>query len=175
PVKAGTRFGPELFQKVWDYHFEWTNEFFAEQDRMGAVARFDRSKAPVIMDLLRGQLLSPRWVQHSARVLFVVGQAGAAERAGILEALFACRSRAEVAKRVRAGKLPESVLAVHDYVYDVFDGDGARPRPAARRPRKTGPARRKAAARRPPKGAAGRAGKARPARPARRKKVARRR
>ncbi|HSN93286.1 MAG TPA: malate synthase, partial [Anaeromyxobacteraceae bacterium] len=29
PVKVGTRFGPELFQKVWDYHDEWTNAFFA--------------------------------------------------------------------------------------------------------------------------------------------------
>jgi malate synthase len=122
PVKAGTRFTRELFQKVWDYHFEWTNEFFAEQDRMGAVARFDRSKAPVIMDLLRGQLLSPRWVQHSARVLFVVGQASPEERGRILEALFACASREEVLKRVRSGRLSEGALAAHDYVYDVVGG-----------------------------------------------------
>ena len=66
---------PELFQKVWEYHNEWTAEFFAELDRTGDPGRFDRSKAPVIMELLKRQLLSPRYIQHSARVLFVLAQA----------------------------------------------------------------------------------------------------
>ena len=35
PIKAGTRFTRALFDKVWDYHNEWTNAFFAEQDRRG--------------------------------------------------------------------------------------------------------------------------------------------
>ena len=74
-VKAGTRFTKELFQKVWDYHNEWTAEFFAELDRRGDPGRFDRSKAPVIMELLKRQLLSPKYIQHSARVLFVLAQA----------------------------------------------------------------------------------------------------
>ncbi|HYG66528.1 MAG TPA: malate synthase, partial [Anaeromyxobacteraceae bacterium] len=47
PVKAGTRLGRELFEKVLAYHDEWTNAFFAEQDRRGDPARFDRSRAPV--------------------------------------------------------------------------------------------------------------------------------
>jgi malate synthase len=123
-VKAGTRFTRALFDKVWDYHDEWTNAFFAEQDRKGAAGRFDRSKAPVIMELLRRQLLSPQWVQHSARVLFVVGQASAQERAPILEALFDL-PREEIVKRVRAGKMPARALAAHDYVHDVFE-EGAR-------------------------------------------------
>ncbi len=72
-VKAGSRFTPELFQKVWDYHNEWTAEFFAELDRMGDPGRFDRSKAPLIMELLKRQLLSPRYIQHSARLLFRAG------------------------------------------------------------------------------------------------------
>jgi malate synthase len=120
-VKAGTRFGRALFQKVWDYHDEWTNAFFAEQDRSGAAGRFDRSKAPVIMELLRRQLLSPQWVQHSARVLFVVGQASAEDRGPILEAIFEL-PREEVVKRVRAGKMSERALAAHDYVLDVIEG-----------------------------------------------------
>jgi len=149
-VKAGTRFTKGLFQKVWDYHFEWTNAFFAEQDRMGAAARFDRSKASVIMDLLKGQLLTPRWVQHSARVLFVVGQAIPEERGRILEALFDCASREEVVRRVRAGRLSEGALAAHDYVYDAFDGE--RRKTGARRPgRKATPRKRKPAAARPRK------------------------
>src|SRR5208283_4649884 len=87
-VKAGTHFTKELFQKVWDYHNEWTAAFFAELDRLGDPGRFDRTKAPVIMELLRRQLLSPRYIQHSARLLFVVAQATDAEREQILQAVF---------------------------------------------------------------------------------------
>jgi malate synthase len=120
-VKAGTPFTRALFQKVWDAHDEWTRAFFAEQDKAGGAGRFDRSKAPVIMELLRRQLLSPRWVQHSARVLFVVGQARPAERGPILDAIFDL-SREEVAARVKAGTMPDGALAAHDYVNDVFAG-----------------------------------------------------
>ncbi len=123
PVKAGTRFDRALFDKVWAYHDEWTRAFFAEQDRRGDPARFDRSKADVIMELLRRQLLSRRYIQHSARVLFVVAQASAAERAGLLEAIFDLE-RDEIARRVQAGKLPKSALAAHDYVNDVVAPPG---------------------------------------------------
>jgi malate synthase len=118
-VKAGARFTRELFEKVWRYHDEWTNAFFAEQDRQGAPGRFDRSKAPVIMDLLRAQLLSSRYIQHSARALFVVAEAKPAERKALLEALFDL-DHAEVVKRVESGALPRSALTAHDYVHDVF-------------------------------------------------------
>ncbi len=119
PIRAGTRFTRALFQKVWDYHDEWTAEFFAEQDRRGDPPRFDRSKASVIMELLKRQLLSPRYIQHSARVLFVVGRAGEGERGPILDAIFDL-PREEVARRVQAGKMPPAALAAHDYVLDVF-------------------------------------------------------
>jgi len=119
PVKAGTRFTRELFERVWTYHDEWTSAFFAELDRRGDPGRFDRSKAPVIMDLLRRQLVSPRYVQHSARALFLVGQARPAERAQLLEAIFDL-PREEVAARVRTGSLPAGALSAHDYVHDVF-------------------------------------------------------
>ncbi|MFZ0311530.1 MAG: malate synthase, partial [Candidatus Korobacteraceae bacterium] len=87
-VKAGTRFTPELFDKVWELHNEWTRAFFAELDRSGDPGRFDRSKAPLIMDLLRRQLRSPQYIQHSARVLFRVAQADERLRSQILDALF---------------------------------------------------------------------------------------
>ncbi|MGO9022159.1 MAG: malate synthase [Syntrophobacteraceae bacterium] len=119
PIKAGTRFTLELFDKVWDYHNEWTTEFFAELDRLGDVGRFDRRKAPVIMDLLKRQLVSPRYIQHSARVLFVVAEASEQERAQILEEIFDL-SREEIVERVEAGKLGRKALAAYDYVYDVF-------------------------------------------------------
>ena len=121
PIRAGTRFTPDLFQKVWDYHNEWTYAFFAEQDRRGEPSRFDRSKAPAIMDLLAKQLRSPRYVQHSARVLFVVGQTSEKDRTDLLEAIFDL-SRDELVRRVEAWKASRAALAAHDYVLDVFAG-----------------------------------------------------
>jgi malate synthase len=118
-VKAGERFTPVLFDKVWEYHNEWTAQFFAEMDRRGDPGRFDRSKAAVIMELLKKQLLSPRYIQHSARVLFVVGEATATERAQILDAVFDL-TREETAKRVAAGTMSQKALAAYDYIYDIF-------------------------------------------------------
>ena len=130
-IKAGTRFTRELFEKLWDYHNEWTSEFFAELDRRGDPGRFDRAKAPIIMDVLKRQLLSPRYIQHSARVLFVVGQVNNQERGPILEAIFDL-SRGEIVKRVHAGTLNKAALAAHDYVYDIFSGIEAEQRPAVK-------------------------------------------
>jgi malate synthase len=118
-VEAGTRFTRDLFDKLWDCHNLWTAAFFAELDRRGDPGRFDRAKAPVIMEILKRQLLSPRYIQHSARVLFVVAQVGARERAGILDAIFDL-SREEIVRRVEAGTLGKSALSAHDYVYDTF-------------------------------------------------------
>ncbi len=124
-VKAGTRFTRELFDKLWIYHNEWTQAFFAEQDRRGDPGRFDRGKADLIMELLKKQLLSPRYIQHSARVLFLVGQASQQERAQLLEVIFDL-GREEALKRVQAGTLSQTALAAHDYVFDIF--------PEARKP-----------------------------------------
>jgi len=129
PVKAGTRFTREMFVQVWNYHNEWTTAFFAELDRLGDSGRFDRSKASVIMDLLMRQLLSPRYIQHSARVLFVVGTANSQERTQILDAIFDL-SREETLKRVESGAMTKAALAAHDYVYDIFSGSGEEQRPA---------------------------------------------
>jgi malate synthase len=117
-VAAGTPFDRQLFEKVFAYHDEWTKAFFAEQDRSGAAGRFDRSKAPVIMELLKRQLLSPRYVQHSARVLFIIGQAKPALHGQILEAIFDL-PREEVVRRVGAGKMDKAALEAHDYALDV--------------------------------------------------------
>lgn len=118
-VRAGTRFTRDLFEKLWECHNQWTAAFFAELDRRGDPGRFDRAKAPIIMEILKRQLLSPRYIQHSARVLFVVAQASAPARAQILDAIFDL-SREEIVKRVQAGSLGQSALSAHDYVYDVF-------------------------------------------------------
>ncbi len=118
-IKAGTPFSRELFEKLCEYHNEWTSEFFAELDRRGDPGRFDRAKAPIIMELLKRQLLSPRYIQHSARVLFAIAQANQQERAQILEAIFDL-SREEIVKRVQANMLNKIALITYDYVYDIF-------------------------------------------------------
>ena len=118
-IPAGTRFTPELFEKVFNYHNEWTAEFFAELDRRGDAGRFDRSKAPIIMELLRKQLLSPHYIQHSARVLFLDGQADKRTGEQMLQAVFDL-SREETAQRVKTGTLDQTALAAHDYVFDIF-------------------------------------------------------
>jgi malate synthase len=120
-VKAGTPFTRDLFDKLWNYHNEWTRAFFAEQDRRGGPGRFDRTKADLIMEILRKQLPSPRYIQHSARVLFVVGQANKQESAQLLEAIFDL-TREEAKKRVQTGTLNQAALAAHDYVFDIFPG-----------------------------------------------------
>src|SRR5947208_16049720 len=120
-VKAGTRFTKDLFEKLWDYHNQWTSAFFAELDRRGDPGRFDRSKAPVIMEILKRQLLSPRYIQHSARVLFVLAEATKEERAPILDAIFDL-SRDEILNRVKSGTLSKTALRAHDYIFDVFAG-----------------------------------------------------
>jgi malate synthase len=117
-VKAGTRFTGDLFEKVFACHNDWTTEFFAEQDRRGDPGRFDRSKAPIIMELLKRQLLSPRYIQHSARVLFIVGQSSQHERSQILDAVFDL-TRGQIAAGVESGKFAKSVLAAYDYVHDI--------------------------------------------------------
>ncbi len=120
-IVAGTRFTPQLFEKVWKLHNEWTAAFFAEMDRRGDPGRFDRSKASVIMNLLNKQLLSPHYIQHSARVLFVVGQAGGK----ILEPLFEL-DREQVLQRVKAGSLSPDCLSAYDYVHDLSSGQSER-------------------------------------------------
>jgi malate synthase len=71
------------------------------------------------MEILRRQLLSPRYIQHSARVLFVVAQAGAEDRAQLLDAIFDL-SHEELVKRVHGGSLGQPALHAHEYVYDIF-------------------------------------------------------
>ena len=122
-VKAGTRFTRELFNNVWTYHNEWTHAFFEEQDRRGDPGRFDRGKADVIMEILKKQLLSPRYIQHSARVLFVIGQAGPQERSQLLKAIFDLE-RNEIIEQMGSGKLGPAALAAHDYVLDIFPRSG---------------------------------------------------
>ncbi|MBI4354926.1 MAG: fructose-bisphosphate aldolase, partial [Candidatus Omnitrophica bacterium] len=110
-----------------------------------AAPRFDRSEAPVVMDILKRQLLSSQWLQHSARVLFEVADKTPAERTHILNAIFYVDerdtplfrdaaghpSRANLVQAVASGVLPQYALAAHDYVYDIVPEGGLTSAPAA--------------------------------------------
>ncbi|HJT18454.1 MAG TPA: hypothetical protein VJ853_13740, partial [Thermoanaerobaculia bacterium] len=75
-------------------------------------------KAPVIMELLKRQLLSPRYIQHSARVLFVIAEASEKRRKEILDAIFD-RDRDQIRDR--------EVLNAYDYIYDIVESAADRP------------------------------------------------
>jgi malate synthase len=96
--------------------------------------RFDRGKAPLTMDILRRQLLCPRYIQHSARVLFEVADKGDEQRKTVLDVVYyrneagrplyrdegGAPSREAIEGPVRKGEMPDYALWVHDYVYDVL-------------------------------------------------------
>ena len=74
------------------------------------------------MDILKRQLLSPRYIQHSARVLFVMAEANEQQRSQILNAIFDL-SRRQILEGIQSGTLIKDALRAHDYVYDVFPED----------------------------------------------------
>lgn len=99
----------------------------------GSAPRFDRTKALVIMDVLKRQFLSPLYVQHSPRVLFTIAERSDEENAKILDAVYYVDERGKsilrdsagnpsrdiLEKAVQEGKIPAYALKVHDYVYDI--------------------------------------------------------
>jgi malate synthase len=180
PVKAGTVFDEELFEKVWNLHYDWTRLFFAEQDRVAAerivrsitgkadaelvekvrkvvskayasgpfrevsaesvaeevakvlgttperakaevlanAPRFDRSRAPQVMEFLKALLLCPRFVQHNTRILFALAEVGPEEGSRLIHIVLGSE-REEVERMVREGKIDKRYLELWDYVHDV--------------------------------------------------------
>jgi len=78
--------------------------------------RFDRSFAPVIMDILRLKLRSPMYLQHSGRLIMAIAPLPDEVRDAVLQALFMPRD--EVERLVSSGKLSEKVLEIYDYIHD---------------------------------------------------------
>ena len=95
--------------------------------------RFDRNKAPVIMDVLKRQLLSPLYIQHSARILFAIAGKNDVERNQILNTVFYMDSnlnplyrdssnkpaRDKIITAVKNKEIDENILNIHDYIYDI--------------------------------------------------------
>ncbi|MEM4024288.1 MAG: malate synthase, partial [Pyrobaculum sp.] len=79
--------------------------------------RFDRSFAPVIMEILRAKLKSPMYLQHGGRLIMVLAPLPDEERDAVLRAIFLPRD--EVERLVKEGKLKPYALELYDYVHDV--------------------------------------------------------
>jgi malate synthase len=95
---------------------------------------FDRMEAPVIMDILKRQIFSPKYIQHSARVLFSLADKDAETRRKLLDAIYYLDkklnpvyrdkdgnpSRDMLVKAVKRRKISREILQIHDYIYDFF-------------------------------------------------------
>ncbi len=79
--------------------------------------RFDRSFAPVIMEILRAKLKSPMYLQHGGRLIMALAPLPDEERDAMLRAIFSPRE--EVERLVREGKLKPYALELYDYVHDI--------------------------------------------------------
>ncbi|MGC8994403.1 MAG: malate synthase [Pyrobaculum sp.] len=79
--------------------------------------RFDRSFAPVIMEILKAKLKSPMYLQHSGRLIMALSPLPDEERDLVLRALFTPRE--EVERMVKEGRLKPFVLELYDYIHDI--------------------------------------------------------
>lgn len=112
-TRKGERVTRKLVERLLAERDQAVSQYFARQDREGIRSRFDRKLAPVTMDILRRQLLHPRWIMYGSRVLLSVIESGPAERARRLDAIFG---------RARGS----DGIAVRDYVYDIYRSNRTR-------------------------------------------------
>jgi malate synthase len=119
-TKKGDRVTKPLMKRLLDERSAKVREYFSDQDRKGVKSRFDRSKAPLVMEILERQLFHPGWIQYGSRVLDSVKEESESDRKAILAAVFA-DSRDVVAAKVGKGEWPAVALRAYDFVYDVFE------------------------------------------------------
>ncbi len=111
-AKKGERVTQDMVVRLLDERSLAVKEYFETQDREGIKSRFDRRFAPVTMEILRRQLLHPRWITYGSRVLLSIIESGEVERARILDEIF---SR------------PPARSSSHDFVYDIVSPAGSEP------------------------------------------------
>jgi len=167
----------DIFEDLWKLHFEWTYEFYKEQDMRVAkrilesfgkndkleeiyniiskayssgpfreisakeaaqkigklldatpseieeelinlAPRFDRSMAPVIMEILMKQFLYPKYIMNSGKILFVLSPLDPERRLKVMDSIFSFKEIIE--DKVKRGELDKSVLDLYDYIYDNY-------------------------------------------------------
>lgn len=116
-TKQGDCVTKKLMHRLLDERREDVTKYFAEQDRQGIVSRFDRSKAPLVMDLLQTQIFHPEWIMYGSRILLSIIESER-EQQQIIEAVFSMK-REELVDKVETGELSKTVLSSYDYVYDT--------------------------------------------------------
>jgi len=89
-----------------------------EKELIDLAPRFDRTMAPVIMEILMKQLLFPKYIMHSGRILFILSPLDPENRLKVMDSLFSFRGMVE--DKVRRGEFDKSVLELYDYIYDYY-------------------------------------------------------
>ena len=115
-TQKGDRVTKKLVERLLAERAEAVKEYFAKQDREGLKSRFDRSLAPVTMDILRRQIFHPQWIMYGSRVLLSVIETKEPKRRQILDAIF------RPSRKPAAGQIRDAC----DFVYDIFEGKGKR-------------------------------------------------
>ena len=110
-TKKGDRVDETLISRLLDERWKTVEEFFADMDRQGIEGRFDRSKAPLVMDVLRRQLMHPDWIMYGSRVLLSIIESDEEKLQQVLSAVFSTSRE--------SGELDPLVLAACNYVYDT--------------------------------------------------------
>lgn len=89
-----------------------------EEELINLAPRFDRAMAPVIMEILMKQLLYPKYIMNSGKILFVLSPLDPERRLKVMDSIFSFREMVE--DKVRRGELDKSVLDLYDYIYDNY-------------------------------------------------------
>ncbi|MCS7126945.1 MAG: malate synthase [Thaumarchaeota archaeon] len=89
----------------------------AKREVVANAPRFDRSRAPLVMEFLRALITSPRYVQHNARLLFAAAEMEN-ETALTTINLVLGSSPDELEEMVREGRADPKVLELYRYVHD---------------------------------------------------------
>ncbi len=129
-VKNGEKVTKELILEMLQERDLTVTEYF--NDNPGGA--FDKSKSPVIMEILKRKLTHDEWITYGSRVLLAVIESNASERDALLDAIF--DSRENVTKKLSNAKakvsekatiqnisrltLAQKALEAHDFVYDTF-------------------------------------------------------
>lgn len=122
---TGAKVTPELIHRLLQEKGDAVQESFAKTP--ANPRGFDRSLAPVVIDLLERQLSYPEWITYGSRVLFSVLEKDAAQRAVILDGIFGSRDQAlrnvglaRFQGNASALDLAQQALTAHDFVRDIF-------------------------------------------------------
>jgi len=120
--KEGDVVDTALIKKLLGERRATVAEYFRTHPPVGTAAKFDRSKADLVMDILEKQLLHTRWITYGSRVLLSIVQADETKeltREETVASVFV-NSREELLEKIARKQLPLEALTVHDYVYDVY-------------------------------------------------------